>query len=161
EAEVDDCLDGFVGAISGNAKCAATKMNAVGKKTKAKMLCHRKAALTGAGVSPSCLSTAEATFTTAISRADTFGTCTGTATGLETLVDDCVTNLADGTTECILARDTAPTATVNPNGCAVLSRDTSSCAAARVAAGLTGYWQKFSCRVTLSATAGGVTAQSD
>src|SRR5262249_36860393 len=66
EAEVDDCLDSFVGAISGNAKCAATKMNAVGKKTKAKMLCHRKSALTGTGVSSSCLGAAEASFTTAI-----------------------------------------------------------------------------------------------
>jgi YHYH protein len=56
------------------------------------------------------------------------------------------------TTGCALAADTAATATVAPSGCAVLSRDTSSCVAARQAAGLSGYWLKFSCRVTLSKT---------
>jgi hypothetical protein len=53
---------------------------------------------------------------------------------------------------CTLTADTTPTATVNSTGCHVLSRDTSSCDAARKAQGISGYWLKFSCRVALSMT---------
>jgi len=62
---------------------------------------------------------------------------------------------------CVLNDNTTSTSTVNPAGCAVLARDTSGCDAARAAAGLSGYWRKFSCRVTLSQGAGGVTAVAD
>lgn len=51
---------------------------------------------------------------------------------------------------CTLTANTTETATVSPKGCHVLTRDTSSCDAARKAAGLSGYWLKFSCRVALS-----------
>jgi len=53
---------------------------------------------------------------------------------------------------CTLAENTTATATLSPSGCAVLNRDTSSCMASRQAAGLSGYWLKFSCRVTLTKT---------
>jgi hypothetical protein len=66
---------------------------------------------------------------------------------------------------CALAAATAATATINSSGCHVLDRDTSACQAARAALGLGGYWLKFSCRVTLSATTDGgaqaVAAKSD
>src|SRR5262245_32809368 len=59
---------------------------------------------------------------------------------------------ADAGTGCPLTENTTATTTVNPAGCAALSRDTSTCQASRQAAGLSGYWLKFSCRVTLSKT---------
>lgn len=62
---------------------------------------------------------------------------------------------------CALAADTAQTDVVAPSGCAVLARDTTSCMDARVAAGLSGFWLKFSCRVTLSVSNGTITATSD
>ena len=39
EAQVDACLTTFTGAITGNAKCAAAKLQAVGKNTYAKAKC--------------------------------------------------------------------------------------------------------------------------
>lgn len=64
---------------------------------------------------------------------------------------------------CTLNANTSETAVTSPRGCHVLSRDTSSCKASREAQGLTGYWLKFSCRVTLSKPAGGtaISAASD
>ena len=62
---------------------------------------------------------------------------------------------------CTLTANTTQTATVTDSGCHLLTRDTSSCQAARTALGLSGYWLKFSCRVTLSKTAQLVQAQSD
>ena len=51
---------------------------------------------------------------------------------------------------------TTQTAVVSPSGCHVLTRDTSACAAARTAQGLSGFWLKFSCLVSLSkSTQGG------
>ena len=63
--------------------------------------------------------------------------------------------------ECTLTANTTATSTVNTAGCAILTRDTSSCQASRQAAGLSGMWLKFSCRVTLSMSGGQVTAKSD
>ena len=70
---------------------------------------------------------------------------------------------ADGGTgsQCTLTANTTATSTVNAAGCAILTRDTSSCQASRQAAGLSGMWLKFSCRVTLSMSGGQVTAKSD
>lgn len=65
---------------------------------------------------------------------------------------------------CQLTDSTTASATVNPAGCAVLSRDTSACEATRKAAGLSGYWLKFSCRVKLTKVSGGapsIQAESD
>jgi hypothetical protein len=162
EAVVDGCLVAFVGAIAGDARCAAAKMMAVGKKTRAKAKCHRKAVRAGTAVDSGCLLAAEAKFAAAVAKADAFATCTDTATALEALVDACVASLVgDDGGECALTEGTTPTGTVHPNGCAVLSRDTSGCDAARAAAGLGGYWLRFSCRVTLTPTVGGVSAQAD
>ncbi|HMY57680.1 MAG TPA: YHYH protein [Pseudomonadota bacterium] len=62
---------------------------------------------------------------------------------------------------CQNTASTSATATVNPAGCAVLARDTSACAAERQAAGLTGYWLKFSCRVKLTKQSTAVQVESD
>jgi hypothetical protein len=68
---------------------------------------------------------------------------------------------AGGGNACALVDNTTATSRTNPAGCAVLERDTSSCDAARAAAGLSGMWLHFSCRVTLTATATTVTATAD
>lgn len=54
---------------------------------------------------------------------------------------------------CTLTANTTPTTTTT-NGCALLSRDTSGCMAARTAQGLSGAWLRFSCRVTLTKMTG-------
>ena len=65
------------------------------------------------------------------------------------------------TTTCTLTANTTASATVNANGCAVLVRDTSACNGSRTAQGLTGYWLKFSCRVTLTKSGNDVVAVAD
>jgi hypothetical protein len=62
-------------------------------------------------------------------------------------------SFSDGT--CALTAHTTASSTTNQNGCAVLSRDTSACEAARKAMGLSGVWLQFSCRVTLTSSGGG------
>lgn len=52
-------------------------------------------------------------------------------------------------TACELTASTTRSGSASPSGCALLDRDTSSCRAAREAAGLTGPWLQFSCRVAL------------
>lgn len=59
------------------------------------------------------------------------------------------------TGDCTLTENTTATATVSPEGCAVLDRDTSGCADTRKAQGLSGFWLNFSCRVSLSASTQG------
>jgi hypothetical protein len=66
-----------------------------------------------------------------------------------------------GTTTCTLTEDTSPSGVQSPDGCDLLVRDTSACDASRTAQGLSGYWLKFSCRVTLTSTAAGVVAVAD
>ena len=63
-------------------------------------------------------------------------------------------------TGCTLTAETAATSTVT-NGCALLRRDTSSCDAARMGQGLSGFWLKFSCRVALTAEAATVVLTTD
>lgn len=62
---------------------------------------------------------------------------------------------------CALAANTTATSTVSPSGCAVATRDTSACEAARTAAGITGFWLKFSCRVTLTKSGDVISVASD
>jgi hypothetical protein len=66
---------------------------------------------------------------------------------------------------CTLTANTYATSVTNAAGCRVLVRDASECAAARVAQGLSGFWLRFSCRVTLTLTTNGasqvVVASSD
>src|SRR4051794_31738861 len=76
--------------------------------------------------------------------------------------DDAATVAPDAaTTGCTLTAATTATATVSADGCAVLARDTTACDAARTAAGLTGFWRKFSCRVTLAKAGTTITAMAD
>jgi len=84
---------------------------------------------------------------------DPNGTSTGTGTGSSG------TTNADGT--CALTNNTTATATVNSYGCALLTRDTTSCDASRAAQGLTGAWLKFSCRVTLTKSGTNVVVATD
>jgi hypothetical protein len=165
ETSVDDCLATLLGAISGDARCTAAKVKAVGKEVKSEAKCYRKAILADTTVDPTCLATAGTKLATAVGKADALGSCTDTATSLDALVDGCAGDLhdliGDGSPQCTLADNTTATGTVNPNGCAVLDRDASACQAARQAAGLSGYWLKFSCRVTLSQSGGNVVASAD
>src|SRR4051812_16904174 len=62
---------------------------------------------------------------------------------------------------CALLDHTTPTTTISTTGCVLSDRDTSACAAERMAAGLSGAWLEFSCRVVLSATAGRIEAMAD
>lgn len=62
---------------------------------------------------------------------------------------------------CTLVAATSPSGRTTPSGCQILDRDTSSCKAAREAAGLSGVWLKFSCRVDLTMASSAVTAASD
>lgn len=173
---VEACITSFASAISGDVACAAYKMKAVGKKTSAKMKCWQKGVLGGGSAASDCLSKAEDKFDSAIVKADSLGNCTDTGPALEALVDDCVTSLvttANQTTtttttttttapdSCTLNDNTTVIGTPSPNDCGLLDRDTSACDASRGALGLTGYWLKFSCRVTLGKSGSNVTAQSD
>jgi len=65
------------------------------------------------------------------------------------------------TTACTLQANVTASGKTTPSGCAILTRDTTSCRAAREAAGLSGFWLRFSCRVTLTATDSQVTVASD
>jgi YHYH protein len=54
------------------------------------------------------------------------------------------------TTSCSLADNTTATTTTSSYACPLLTRDVSSCKASREAQGLSGFWLKFSCSVTLT-----------
>jgi hypothetical protein len=62
---------------------------------------------------------------------------------------------------CTVTASTTPTSVVSSTGCAVLSRDATSCTEVRKAAGIDGAWLSFSCRVTLTVTNGVVRATTD
>ena len=94
EAVVDDCLASFTAAIIGDAKCAAAKTKAVGRRAYDEMNCRAKALLRP--VDEECLGKAELRFTTAIAKADDRGTCSDAASALRTLVDACITQLNPG-----------------------------------------------------------------
>jgi hypothetical protein len=92
-------------------------------------------------------------------------TSTGTGTSTTTGTGSGTTSSSSGGGQCTLTANTSDSGVTSPDGCPVLDRDTSSCEAARKAAGLSGFWLSFSCRVSLSvSTSGGVTmveAKSD
>lgn len=69
------------------------------------------------------------------------------------------TTSTDGS--CSLLVNTSEAASKNTYGCAIVTRDTSSCSAARTAQGLSGYWLKFSCRVTLTKSGTNVEMATD
>ncbi len=61
---------------------------------------------------------------------------------------------------CTLTANETATGNVH-GGCALVTRDTSGCQASRTAAGLSGFWLKFSCRVTLGVSGSSVSVSSD
>jgi hypothetical protein len=63
-------------------------------------------------------------------------------------------------TECTLDDNTTAT-TQSTNGCNLVTRDTTSCQASRTAQGLSGWWLKFSCRVTLTKSGSNVIISTD
>lgn len=85
----------------------------------------------------------------------------GLGLGLCFCVAACGTTPAESSSSCTLIENTSPTATVNSSGCHILTRDTSACESARRDAGLSGYWLKFSCRVSLKMQGGTVQAEAD
>ncbi|MEC9283824.1 MAG: YHYH protein [Bdellovibrionota bacterium] len=62
---------------------------------------------------------------------------------------------------CTLTGNTTETDVSNSYGCYQLERDTSSCQSSREAQGLSGFWLKFSCRVTLTVSGTDVIISSD
>lgn len=62
---------------------------------------------------------------------------------------------------CVLTEATVATDVVEANGCAVLDRDVSACAAEREAAGLRGPWLRYSCRVGLAVDGDSVVVATD
>ena len=88
-----------------------------------------------------------------------FAACATNATAPSDLGGDAaggdLATSGDGGASCALTANTSITSN-QMNGCPVLARDTSACQSARTAAGLSGAWLKFSCRVSLSMqTSGG------
>lgn len=71
--------------------------------------------------------------------------------------DEATTNASS----CTLDDLTVATSTENAYGCALRTRDTSSCESSRTAQGLSGYWLKFSCRVSLSVQGSDVLVEAD
>lgn len=85
-------------------------------------------------------------------KASTSGTDGETETGTDgkTGTGTSGSSGSTSTTSCSATSSTTVTTTLNTYGCALLTRDTSSCQSARTAQGLSGYWLKFSCSVTLT-----------
>src|SRR5262249_41662346 len=80
EADVDTFVGDTVTALPGGAteagqKCAASKLDATGKKANAELKCHAKAAGGGLAVDTACLDKAEAKFTTSFAKAEAKGGC--------------------------------------------------------------------------------------
>lgn len=62
---------------------------------------------------------------------------------------------------CTIDDNTTNSGTTSATGCPLLVRDTTSCQASRTAQGLSGFWLKFSCRVTLTKSGDTVTITTD
>lgn len=73
----------------------------------------------------------------------------GSSSSSSTTTDSCT--LDDNTTQ----------GAASSNGCYLLTRDTTSCQATREAQGLSGFWLKFSCRVTLTKSGSNVVITTD
>lgn len=86
------------------------------------------------------------------------GDCTGG--GSSTTTGDSGSSGSTGSS-CDLSLNTATTGIENSYGCEQLDRDTTSCQSDREAQGLSGFWLKFSCRVTLTKSGSSVTLTSE
>jgi len=82
-------------AATATEKCQAAKVKAAGKKIFEKANCQEKALKKSIAIDQACLQRAEEKFTKAIAKADSIGTCSGTASGIEADVDTCVADLLD------------------------------------------------------------------
>ncbi len=71
------------------------------------------------------------------------------------------TNTGTTDTGCSLTANTTATTTLSSYNCPLLTRDTESCRTGREAQGLSGFWLKFSCRVTLTKSGSNVILSSD
>lgn len=89
------------------------------------------------------------------------GEATGGASSSSTSTSGSTSSSSGSPSGCALDDSTTATSTVNTAGCHVLDRDASACEAARTAAGLSGFWLRFSCRVSLSVASGVVKAAAD
>ena len=78
-----------------------------------------------------------------------------------TVVDAGVVDSGTIDAGCVLTQATTPTTATSNSGCAVLTRDTSSCRAQRLDAGVSGFWLQFSCRVVLTSDGSTVLAKTD
>jgi hypothetical protein len=90
------------------------------------------------------------------------GTAVMTYTGCGTVSDTTDDTTGDSAGDsCSYTANTTETSTVNSYGCALLTRDTSSCRATREAAGLSSFWLDFSCAVDLSKSGSTVTISTE
>ncbi|MBS2032454.1 MAG: YHYH protein [Deltaproteobacteria bacterium] len=106
---------------------------------------------TSSTTSASSTSTGSTTASSSTSSGSSTASGSGSGTTGSTSASSGSGSSGGTTSSCPLTVDTSPTSTVT-NGCTLLSRDTSSCQAARSAQGLSGAWLEFSCRVTLTKT---------
>ena len=97
EGDVDTFVADTVAALPGGAteasgKCAASKLDATGKKADAKLKCHAKAAGGGLAVDAACLAKAGTKFSTAFAKAEAKGGCAtvGDGAAVELMVDSFV-----------------------------------------------------------------------
>ena len=100
-------------------KCQAAKIKAAGKKTYDKAKCRAKALQKGVAIDPLCLTKAEDKFGQAITKADTLGSCSGTATDLEAAVDQAVNAYATLVNAPVTS--TTTTTTISPTTTSTLS----------------------------------------
>jgi hypothetical protein len=84
----------------------------------------------------------------------------GISGGLSGCAEDASTD-DTSSDSCDLNDNTTATSTVSSIGCPLLERDVSSCKADREAQGLSGFWLKFSCRVTLTKSGNNVVIATD
>jgi len=120
EGDVDTFVADTVAALPGGAteagqKCAASKLDATGKKANAKLKCHAKAAGGGQAVDPACLDKAEAKFGTAFSKAETKGGCAtiGDSNTVELMVDAFVDSVVGALSPTTTTTSTTTTTTAS------------------------------------------------
>jgi hypothetical protein len=87
--------------------------------------------------------------------------CSDPDPAMMTPADSATGSGSDSGNACSLIDNTVTTGREAPSGCAIIDRDTSACDAEREAAGITGFYRHFSCRVTLTKSGGSIIAASD
>jgi hypothetical protein len=105
EAKVDAFVSSIVGdlhPVAAASKCASGQLKTTGKKARAKLTCHQKAANKGFFVDPDCLIKAETAFDERFADAVAEGDCQSASTAatieavVDAFVDDIVTDLRPG-----------------------------------------------------------------